>query len=220
MRLGASLAAVLLASPSVADIREAHDHVPQDPGAARHRLSLGVAPVHFGVYLGDFGRDNPPQSDSNFDAYAAGATVSGRYTFTLVRGLDVGGEAGVIKPYYVITFAQPDMAKLTHPWFAAVVRPHLWLGESTDLALFTRIGVAAAYWGGRAGDPTVSYGGGLEVRHWLNDRLALGGELDVMRVRLELSGSRNEDRVRASGTVFSPCVRITWALGSVEAEQR
>jgi hypothetical protein len=126
--------------------------------------------------------------------------------------VDIGADVGLIKPYYTGHDGNPDMRKLTHPWLAALLRASVWVSDSTDLAFSGRLGVAQPFWDDRASSLVVVYGAGPEIRHWVSQQIAVGGELDVARAQLELGERGTDSGVHANGLVVSPSVRITWAL--------
>ena len=175
-----------------------------------HRLGLAVAPINAGLYTGDFGKDNPPVSDSNFTNTAFGATFSARYAYTLLNGFEIGGEFGLLKPYKAL-YPEPPVSKLTAPWLAVVARPYVPLrNRSIELGLRGRAGVGSGFWGSEVVPASFVWGGGLDVRIWLTPALALGGELDLFEMTVDFTdGSEDSRHFRCA--VLSPAATATFA---------
>lgn len=177
---------------------------------SRHRVSFAVAPINGGMYIGDFGKDNPPVSDSIFTNSAIGATLSARYAYSLVEGLEVGGEVGLLKPY-LERYSEPPVAKLTASWLAAVVRPHLPLSNgSVELGLHGRAGVGSGFWGSEVIPAAFVWGGGVDFRLWITRALALGAELDLFEMKVDFTDHSDDSR-HFNCAVLSPAATVTFA---------
>jgi hypothetical protein len=170
-----------------------------------------VAPIHVGLYSGNFGEDNPPVSDSNFSNAAVGATLSGRYAYSLIEGFEIGGELGLLKPYLPL-YSEPRVTKLTASWFAAVVRPYLRLGNGgVELGLYGRAGAGTGFWGTESIPPAFVWGGGVDLRVWMTRALALGGELHLFAMKVDFTDARDDSRQFDCG-VLSPAATATFDL--------
>lgn len=190
--------------------------------ASNHRLSLLVAPIGKAAYIGDFGPDNPPVSDTNFSATTNVLALSARYGVLVQQGLELGGSLEYLRPYSELT--QPDGVRLRHDGMNAMlyIRPHM-PPESRRIESggHARIGLATGTWGSKL-TTGLGVGLGVDVRVWLSPHWALGAELSGTLVVLsagESSGSRefigeerdSEEFVSATGFVATPLLTVVYA---------
>ncbi|HEY6559994.1 MAG TPA: hypothetical protein VI072_22070 [Polyangiaceae bacterium] len=190
--------------------------------ASNHRLSLLVAPIGKAAYIGDFGPDNPPVTETNFMATTNVLALSARYGVLVQRGLELGGSFEYLRPYSERT--GPDGVRLRHDGMNAMlyVRPHMPpRSRRIESGGHARIGLATGTWGSKL-TTGLGVGLGLDVRVWLNPHWALGVELAGTLVVLsagESSGSQEfagEERdsaefVSATGFVATPLLTIVYA---------
>lgn len=189
--------------------------------ASDHRLSLLVAPIGKAAYIGDFGPDNPPATETNFLASTNAFAVNARYGIVVQKGLELGASLEYLRPYSERT--KPDNVRLRHQGMNAMlyIRPHMPpISRRFESGGHGRIGLATGRWGSTL-TTGLGVGLGFDVRVWLSRHWALGAELSGTLVMLSVGekpaatgGPEPLDSdvyVSATGFVALPLLTLVYA---------